>query len=214
MKTMTILGLTMTSLLWADPIITTNGTPNTGSGIDPSQFMVLQFTLGSNYNNVAISAALASFASGDSGTAFLTNQIGPGTTVANQLATTNFNFALVSDLTTLVDVPLFSGLTLNAGTYDVVLTGPSPINDLISRNQSATYTTAAGASVATGFANTGNIDTTYSPASTFTLEGDTGLPLFFTVTGNQPNTVPEPSYAVLLLAGLGAMLLRWRRRLV
>src|SRR5207248_1460146 len=154
-------------------------TPSTNSAVAPSQLMLIQFTLGANYSNVTISASLTTFTSGESGTAFLTNQVGPGTTLVNQLATTNFTFALAQNFTTLTKVPLFSGLTLKAGTYNLVFS--SAFSDTgISRNPSATYATAAGTSVRMYFSNPPNINTAYSPASTFTQFNQT---LFFTVTG-------------------------------
>jgi len=60
--------------------------------------------------NVRISVDLAGD-SGATGEAFLTTQIGPGTTTANQIATASFSFPAIDSFTTVL-----SGLNLSAGT--------------------------------------------------------------------------------------------------
>lgn len=104
----------------ADPLITPVGTATSSSSVTANQYNLVQFTLGSAYSNVSIAASLTTFTAGRTGTAFLTTQVGPGTTPANQLASTAFTFNVTSNLTTVSYVNLFSGLNLGAGNYFVV----------------------------------------------------------------------------------------------
>src|SRR5439155_16142280 len=60
-------------------------------------------TLG--FTDVNISAPLAASAAGYSGTAYVTTKLGPGTTTADQIAASNFNFP-VSSSTPYADLPL------------------------------------------------------------------------------------------------------------
>ena len=50
--------------------------------------------------------------------AYLTTQIGPGTTLANEIVSATTNVALLVSAAT--EVPLFTNLTLPAGTYYLV----------------------------------------------------------------------------------------------
>jgi hypothetical protein len=69
---------------------------------------------------VSITADLAGLDSTDQVAAYLTDQIGPGTTVANQLA---FNPSV--EVGSPGTYSIFSGLNLNAGTYYLVLSTTS-----------------------------------------------------------------------------------------
>jgi hypothetical protein len=190
--------------LKAGLIITTSGIPSSATVTRPAFFFEIPITIGAGYTNVAVSASLvAGGVAGDVGTAFLTTQVGPGTTAADQVATGTFNFADAASFNTLVNVPVFSGLTVNAGTYYLVLVGVD-VYDGISVNPSSTYTTAPGSSVGTLTYTSGtDVNSLYAPASTFSSANTLGTP-FLTVTGDlSPTSVPEPSTALLFLAGLG-----------
>ncbi|HEV2688111.1 MAG TPA: hypothetical protein VGV35_06140, partial [Bryobacteraceae bacterium] len=84
---------------------------------------VLSFTLANPYTNVTITMPFADITGGGpiggtEGTVFLTNQIGAGTTVANQIAVPVTISGLSAAFSTRT---LFTGLTLPAGTYFVVV---------------------------------------------------------------------------------------------
>jgi hypothetical protein len=77
------------------------------------------------YQNVSVAALLDTLQDPASGTAFLVDSIGAGTTVANQIAVAPFSVpAFVSPFSSSFTT-LFSGLTLGPGTYYLVLTGTS-----------------------------------------------------------------------------------------
>lgn len=74
------------------------------------------------FTNVAVSAELSSFGvPGQTGRAYLTRRIGPGTTVSDEVASTQFTFPL--DLTYVL---LFRNLTLPPGTYYLSMVGEGP----------------------------------------------------------------------------------------
>ncbi len=158
------------------------------------------------YNNVSISAYLFNVGPGGpaTGTAYLTNQIGPGTTAANEV-TGPFNITIASTSSTLT--PLFSGLTLGPGNYFLTI---RPTFNLEWDDGTAAAVRSLGFGVtqsANPNMNQGAI-ANYAPASSFTLNGQ----LLYTVTGDlaETNSVPEPASAALALAGLG--LLAYARR--
>lgn len=78
-----------------------------------------------HFQEVSVSAEIDPNGNGSThtaiGTAYLTTRIGPGTTTANQLASVPFS---VTGIDTPVLTTLFSGLTLGAGTYYLVLSSP------------------------------------------------------------------------------------------
>lgn len=197
----------------ADPIITPVGTANDISSVFSGQFSLVRFTLGNFYSNVSIAASLTSTAAGRTGTAFLTNQVGPGTTPANQLASTGFTFAQVPNAATVSYVNLFSGLSLAPGEYFVVFSSTNiAANQGITLGSGVTYATAPGVSVGVPQISFGaNVNFAYPPASTFGNSGAGNR--FFTVDGTlAPTTIPEPATMLLLGTGLAGVAAKVQRR--
>lgn len=135
-------------------------------------------------------------------TAYLTTAIGPSETVADQIATSTVSVGPGPEQDT-----FFSGLSLGAGTYYLVLTPGDGQNYYWFGTNGAggtTVTTAPsvtydGDDISGGFF--GTINGANPPASTWTYFGDNGMN--FQVTGAPASAiVPEPNSLSLLLVGL------------
>lgn len=180
-------------------IIVPMGNPSNASNITSAQYNAVEFTFTAGFNNLVIDASLVNDVAGEMGTAYLTNMIGPGTTAANVIASTSFEFAMVGNLSTELGwVSLFNGVDLGAGTYFLIFAAPfapSTATGGISLSPGVTYDTDANASVGQMlFSGGANIDAGFAPASTFVASG----------LGNRfIRVTPTPSAAALLgVAGL------------
>jgi hypothetical protein len=176
------------------------GAVNGGIGLEAS------WTSSVPYTNVSISANLSSGSSTAPGTDtfFLTTQLGPGTTTANEIA----RITLTVPAGPQSVLPIFSGLTLAAGNYFLVLGGPFTPAIFWSTSDSPTITTGAGVTFhGTGVASPKCGVCPYVPATTFDTSSQ--FHYLFDVSGT---AVPEPTTALFFLAGLlalaGAVLLR------
>ena len=88
----------------------------------------LSFSLSKSFQNVAISLSMSAFPhSGTTATAYLTTRIGPGTTSANEVASTRFTFPTGIDYVS-PDIMLFTGLTLAPNTYYVTFSNTGGAN--------------------------------------------------------------------------------------
>ena len=194
---------------YAAPMITPNENPTSAAAIEPSTLLVQSFTVTDTWMNVAISASLFTFSTETrTGTAYLTNQFGAGTTVANQIGATNFVFTPVASFPTVVSVGLFSGLTLLPGTYYLTLATAAPCCEQgISTKPALAFATAPGVTVGPPQSINTGLDALFPPASTGTLGTSPFGNRFFTVTGELASSaVPEPSTVLLISAGLLAMI--------
>jgi hypothetical protein len=159
------------------------------------------------YNNVTITALINGGGETITGTAYLMTQIGPGTTVADQVATANFS--ATSGGYPPASVTLFNGLTLQPGDYYLVLSdfgesgGGWEIAQFV-----ATTTTAPGVSILNyydTFPNSQN--TAFPPDSQFSpLTSPYQNQLEYSVTGTL--VVPEPSVIALFLLSLPLFVFR------
>lgn len=120
------------------------------------------WTQSDTYDVVSVSATLSSWGAPDqTGRAYLTTQIGVGTTVTNEIVSTNFTFPL-----TPANVVLFQGLHLPPGAYYLSIIGDSPSwgscwNGFIATN----VVTAPDVTSLGCFGAAGGIINAYFPAS-------------------------------------------------
>lgn len=160
------------------------------------------------YNNVTITAPLEDNSSGGpiggvEGTVYLTNKIGPGTTVANLVAPP----VTVSGLTNTFTVrTLFTGLTLGPGNYYLTFrsTNSNPLS--MSMEGSSTPTQTFGPGV-TGLGADGQITPDPFPPATAVSLSPPGN-LFVTVSGNLlvNYNIPAVSPSILILLGFALVL--------
>lgn len=155
------------------------------------------------YNNVTITAPLEDNSNGGpiagvEGTVYLTNSIGPGTTVANLVAPP----VTVSGLTNTFTVrTLFSGLTLGPGTYYLTFrsTNSNPLS--MSMEGSSTPTLTLGAAVS-DVGGDGRINSDpFPPATPVTLQPPGNL--FVTVTGDLVTNFAIPTFSPSMLIVFG-----------
>jgi len=170
--------------------------------------LVEGWTQNALYNGVTITAPLEDNSSGGpiggvEGTVYLTNRIGPGTTVANLVAPP----VTVSGLTNTFTVrTLFTGLTLGPGSYYLTFrsTNSNPLS--MSMEGSSTPTVTVGAGVTDAGSDGQITPDPFPPATAVTLIPPGNL--FVTVTGTLVANygVPAISPAVLALLGLALVL--------
>jgi hypothetical protein len=177
------------------------------------QVLMASWTSSFSFTNVSISAEV----SGDPGstiTAYLTTQVGTGTTVADQIASA----ILTPPTTDTAGVLLLSNLTLGPGTYYLVLSGPTTGSAESYWYAYSTPTVTLAPGVFAGTTGEANLldsnsspNISYAPASVF----DTGPSLSIQVTGTQVVSAPEPRSGYQLAIGvglLGCLVFRRRRR--
>ncbi|HEX3410890.1 MAG TPA: hypothetical protein VHT00_04145 [Stellaceae bacterium] len=179
-----------------------------------SNAVAVSWTQADSFSGVSIDASLASSdPSFDTGTAYLMRSIGPGTTPASEVVPPAIFTAPIQNQLS-EEVPLtvlFSGLTLDAGSYFLVLTAPfadimnSPLFWQIATEPDVITTTG----VTIGNTNLANTFYTtvdpFAPASAFLVDL-VDRPLFDVVSNTS-----EPQTAVLLLTFVAVLILGMRR---
>ena len=158
------------------------------------------------YNNVTITAPLEDNSSGGpiggvEGTVYLTNSIGPGTTVTNLVAPP----VTVSGLTNAFTVrTLFTGLTLAPGNYYLTFrsTNSNPLSMSMEGSSTPTQTFGPGVS---GLGADGQINSDpFPPATAVTLTQPGNL--FVTVSGDLVVNYAIPAVSPSILALLAVAL--------
>jgi hypothetical protein len=146
-------------------------------------------------------------------TAYLTDEIGPGTTIVDEVAPTVTFKAVGSFPLFQPTVTLFQNLTLAPGTYYLTLSSDAPdFNTPVAwsvASHSTVIDTGQGVTRNRDLTSAGNSQDPFVPASVFSdLPFDSQAPLEYAVTGTPVNsTVPEPS--PLVLSALGVVLAVW-----
>jgi MYXO-CTERM domain-containing protein len=168
------------------------------------------------YTNVTITANLfdLSIVFQAGGLAYLTTQIGPGTTSSNEVA--HVQFSISNGLST--PKTLFTGLTLVPGNYFLTIVNPSTISTDLGWDEPGgplplTVTEGTGVSQTSLPGAAGRIGPppSYPPASNFSLQDQNFA--IFTVAGNLSITspTPEPATGAIALAALCGLVLVRRR---
>jgi hypothetical protein len=198
--------LATTALVHAANVISASGPSPFGFG--NQAVFVLGWSQGVVYTNVTITMPLEDNSSGGpiggvEGTVYLMNQIGPGTTSANQVVPPITISGLTNAFTPRT---LFTGLMLPAGNYYVVLVPTNKSPSSMSPEGSGSSVVTTGASVTfLGIADPSSA-AVYPPATSFALGTGEGS-FFVTVTGDQiatPST-PVPPSLILVLTAMGGL---------
>ncbi len=164
-------------------IVEVSGTTDAGQFVDPDEAAAASFTLSAAYEDVDISANILCIDC--YGILYLATDVGPSASTADVVASVNpFDIATTT--------PYFSDLTLEAGTYFLVLgieDNPDPESSTGRAVWSATATTATtAATIVTDAGVTKNTDLTADPAAALAFQSDFDLvvdeDLHFTVTGS------------------------------
>jgi hypothetical protein len=150
--------------------------------------------------NVTISALISGPAA-ETVDAWLTTSVGPGTTAADVVTSTTLNFPGFPAAMT----PIFSGLSLPAGTYYLTLYNAASTSGAWSATDAPAITTAAGAAhVFSGYHILMPPPSPFAPAETYVALFGQATHLIYDVSTAE---IPEPGtfaagLAVLLLAAV------------
>jgi hypothetical protein len=197
---------TFVSAALGGTIVSISG-PDNGAGFALVGLVLIpSWTQTSAYTDVAISAVVSGVP-GDSFTAYLTTQVGPGTTIADEIAEVTLAYPGLTDQS----VTLFQGLSLPAGTYYLSLSSTlsSHIPDGWATTFSPDVFSDSGVTLNT-FQDAIAFAGVYPPAQTLFIpngvvpNGDIDGELL-QVTGT---VMPEPGSSLLLLAGVLGVLIR------
>ncbi len=191
--------------------------PNAGNGfytaVTNDQYLMMTWNQSAAYDSVDISALIGSnTGQPDQFMAYLTTAVGTGATPSDVVATATLTAPAVAGVSSISYLPLFSNLTLDAGTYYITLATTDTSSGLalaFGSDGGSPVLASTITDVEQGAATDGNVDATDPYASTFPISGINGG---YEITGSP--VVPEPSTLVLLSAGaiglLGCFCRRWK----
>jgi len=191
--------------LKADPIIiSVTAPPGLSTLIDSSSIVSTSWSEAGSYTEVSIAALVDSAIVGQTPTAdaYLTTQIGPGTTTADEIAHSQFtvpvNLPICSPSSCGAMVTLFSGLSLGPGNYFLTM-GPDPISiGVVGWFPALNPSVLLDTGVSEGNSFFASAMASYPPASDF---GVSPFAMNFVVTGTPTSAIPEPSTATLVAFG-------------
>lgn len=191
-KYMTAALIALPGFLGATTIFSTDGQGSAGFawGVDAAGWSQTR-----TYVNVTITAEIdPGLGPGTTGTFYLMTQIGPGTTVANQIATTTVT-ATGGEFNSVLET-LFTGLTLGPGNYYLVFFSPNELGWAIAPVGITPVTDTGVTFILNGIENTG---APYPPATP--VPNNFADDYQFTASGT---AVPEPgSLAIGAIALVG-----------
>ena len=185
-------------------VVSVSGPVNFGGSIGNNQAQTAGFTTGQAYADLQISALLNGPAT-QTFNAYLTTSIGPGTTVADQVAFATVNFLGGGATMTTV----FTGLSLPADQYFLTLFNPANTNGGWYSTGAPVVTAAPGSSHNfSGYFITNDSPLPYPPAASFVngVENGNHTLIYDVVT----TPVPEPGTALLTAAGILILVRRAR----
>jgi hypothetical protein len=202
--------------LKADPvIISVTAPPALSTLIDSDSIVSTSWSVSKSYTDVSISALVDSALVGQTPTAdaYLTTQIGPGTTAADEIAQARFTvpaeLPVCSSSSCGAMVTLFSGLSLGPGNYFVTM-GPDPTSsgEAVGWFPALDPTVLLDTGVSEGNSFLASAVASYPPASAFEAYTVGVSPPFppmvvdvamnLTVTGTAAAPIPEPTTGTLI----------------
>ena len=198
-----LIGSLFACSLIAGPIFSVTGPVDTNPSIEDETASVIQFVAGAWSQSVALQNVSIDARINGTGNfvAYLTNQIGPGTTVSNQIATSMFSISSSpqSNIST-----IFTNLTLPAGTYYFTIAEQDANTGTFGGWVAAVNPTVTGGSAfvdlpgEAGGSLIGGIDAAYIPGSAFDLSTANGFKTFQLMDLSGTLSTPEPSSGLTL----------------
>ncbi len=186
------------------PVVSVEGPVSFTGSFGTNQALTVGFSTVQDYANVRISAEINGLTTSQY-TAYLTTDIGPGTTVADEFASTTQNLPGFGIPLT----PIFTGLTLPAGTYYLTLFNSMDTSGGWSSTGAPVISTAPGASHNfSGYFITNDNPLPYPPAAAYVdLLEEAGRTLIYRV-----EAVPEPGTIGMVGLALAGAIAAMRRR--
>ena len=177
--------------LQAATVVSVTGPDAAGYTLSSSiQTLGISWLQTSSYINVNIAAELGAISGAGTGRAYLTTQVGSGTTTSSQVATASFSFPTATSPA----LTLFTTLTLAPGTYFLTIAATAGTVGVWEGTNSPTISTDSGVTRLPDYYSSS--PNTYAPASTFSSSSTTNFK--YNITGT---AVPEPSSFILAAAG-------------